>query len=236
MRKERLYLAHPSQLMEYGFKLEKKLEEAGFVVDNPFAEEWKRMKATEEISMEKAEQAVYEDVNIGIGTADFVIAITHGEAASIGTHMEIRAAYAEYRKPVYILTSEDMRYHIFLMTHGQVFIEESALLEAIKARRKVAEFSRGTGVKYDQGKPMVDLLVPEFVEDIAKVLTMGAEKYGIETWKKGLEAPRILAALYRHVLAYHKGENIDPESGLSHLCHISCNAMFLYWYDEVAKD
>lgn len=94
---------------------------------------------------------------------------------------------------------------------------------------------REVGKKFDQDKPMVDLLVPEFLEDVAKVMTQGAKKYGLENWKKGLESRRLLAALYRHALAYHRGEKIDPESGLSHLCHITCNAMFLYWYDKQPK-
>lgn len=89
------------------------------------------------------------------------------------------------------------------------------------------------GKKDDFGKPMVDLLIPEFIEDLAKVLTMGAQKYGLENWKHNLEKRRILAALYRHLLQYHKGEVYDEESGLNHLCHIAINAMFLYWYDEV---
>lgn len=94
----------------------------------------------------------------------------------------------------------------------------------------------GQGKKYDQDKIMVDLLIPEFIEDIARVMTVGAQKYGLENWKDNLEKRRILAALYRHVLAYHKGERIDSESGISHLCHITCNAMFLYWYDEVKEE
>lgn len=95
---------------------------------------------------------------------------------------------------------------------------------------------REIGKKYDAGKPMVDLLVPEFIEDLAKVMTMGAKKYGIENWKGDLAKRRILAALYRHTLAYHRGEITDPESGLNHLCHVACNAMFLYWYDEVKNN
>lgn len=94
--------------------------------------------------------------------------------------------------------------------------------------KKVAE-------KFDEDKPMVDLIVPEFIEGIAKVMTMGAKKYGIENWKKGLERRRILAALYRHLLAYHKGEKYDEESELNHLLHVAVNAMFLFWYDEVNK-
>jgi hypothetical protein len=95
--------------------------------------------------------------------------------------------------------------------------------------------AREAGKKYDQGKPMVDLIVPEFIEGLAKVMTMGAEKYGIENWKKGLDKRRILAALYRHLLAYHKGEVYDSESKLNHLLHVAANTMFLFWYDEVHK-
>lgn len=87
-------------------------------------------------------------------------------------------------------------------------------------------------LKFDNDKPMVSLLDPQFVLDVAKVLTFGAKKYGKENWKKGLEKDRILSALYRHLLAYHSGQKIDSESGLSHLCHIVCNCMFLYWYDK----
>lgn len=94
--------------------------------------------------------------------------------------------------------------------------------------------------KFDDGKIMVDLLVPEFLEGIARVMTMGAKKYGSENWKKGISEEsfrrRILAALYRHLLAYHKGEIYDKESGENHLLHITCNAMFLYFDDEVKGD
>jgi len=90
--------------------------------------------------------------------------------------------------------------------------------------------------KFDEGKIMVDLLVPEFLEAVAKIMTMGAKKYGSDNWKKNLKQNRILAALYRHVLAWHKGEKYDEESGLNHMGHVACNAMFLYWYDDVKEE
>ena len=93
---------------------------------------------------------------------------------------------------------------------------------------------RAKGRKDDQEKPMVDLIVPEFTLEVAKVMTKGAKKYGLENWKNSLEPRRILAALYRHTLAYHSGEKIDPESGLHHMAHVTANAMFLFYYDEVA--
>ena len=85
--------------------------------------------------------------------------------------------------------------------------------------------------KYDKDKLMCNLLEPEFLEEMTKVLTLGAKKYAPDNWK-GLDPERLLAALYRHLLASHKGELIDKESGLSHMAHIAVNAMFLYWFEN----
>jgi len=96
--------------------------------------------------------------------------------------------------------------------------------------------SEENGRKDDYSKPMVDLLVPEFLEELAKVMTMGAKKYGLYNWQNNLDKRRILAALYRHILAYHEGEIYDKESGLNHMAHVAANAMFLFWYNDVRKD
>jgi hypothetical protein len=93
------------------------------------------------------------------------------------------------------------------------------------------DLKNGKGTKNDADKPMMNLLVPEFIESVGVVLTLGAKKYSADNWKYNLETERIIAALYRHLIAYHKGEKLDPETGVSHLAHIACNAMFLFWYD-----
>ncbi len=82
---------------------------------------------------------------------------------------------------------------------------------------------------------MVDLLVPQFIREMAAIMTFGAQKYERENWKKDLEKQRILSALYRHILAYHEGEKHDSETKLSHLAHVACNAMFLFWYEDVKE-
>jgi hypothetical protein len=93
------------------------------------------------------------------------------------------------------------------------------------------------GVKFDQDKPMMYLLNPKFVLDVAKVLTLGAKKYAPDNWKKVSEPyQRYISALERHMFAYHGGEKLDPESGISHLCHVVCCAMFLYGFDEMFKE
>ena len=89
-----------------------------------------------------------------------------------------------------------------------------------------------TGVKYDAGKPRMDLVSPYALEEMAKVMTIGAKKYGDHNWRKGLLWSRVFGALLRHGYAYWRGENTDPETGLSHLAHVMCCAMFLLEYSQ----
>lgn len=82
-----------------------------------------------------------------------------------------------------------------------------------------------------KAKTMFQLLEPDFVEGVADVLTMGAKKYSRDNWKK-VDRDEYERALYHHLNEYLKGHKIDDESGLSHLCHLSTNAMFLDFFDR----
>lgn len=87
--------------------------------------------------------------------------------------------------------------------------------------------------KYDSGKLLVNLVDPNYIEDIAKVLTYGAEKYQPNSWQNLANAEdRYKNALLRHTLAYLKGELIDEESELTHLSHMATNIMFLSHFER----
>jgi hypothetical protein len=88
------------------------------------------------------------------------------------------------------------------------------------------------GVKFDQGKPEMDLLPREALVEIAKGFGFGAVKYGRFNWRNGLKWSRVYSALNRHLAAWNAGEDFDPESGLNHLAHAGCNLMFLLTYLE----
>jgi hypothetical protein len=95
------------------------------------------------------------------------------------------------------------------------------------------------GVKYDSDKPDWSLLPMDIIEDVVDVLTFGAKKYDRENWKKVPDLHnRYFAAAMRHLVAYQSGEEIDPESGKSHLAHAQCCLIFLAWVDKnhVSKD
>ena len=90
------------------------------------------------------------------------------------------------------------------------------------------------GLKYDEGKTRLDLVPPEAVMALGRVLTYGAEKYEPNSWR-GVEPERYVAALLRHLMAYQMGETHDPESEMPHMWHVLTNAAFLValmWKDE----
>jgi hypothetical protein len=82
------------------------------------------------------------------------------------------------------------------------------------------------GVKDDAAKVQLDLLSPIWVLGVGRVLTFGAKKYSTWNWAKGLSRTRLLASVLRHLFAYLGGEDLDPETGLLHLDHASCELMF----------
>jgi hypothetical protein len=90
-----------------------------------------------------------------------------------------------------------------------------------------------TFVKHDQDKARFDLVCPDFVEGLAKVLTHGAKKYAENNWVKCPEPfQRYYSALQRHLTAFAKGESADEETGLSHLYHAACCLMFLAFFER----
>ena len=94
-----------------------------------------------------------------------------------------------------------------------------------------------TGRKDDQEKNRLDLIEPEFIEGVGKVLTFGADKYEPNNWQKVEDAEdRYYAAAMRHLMTWRKGEKTDPESGISHLDHVACNIMFLQHFEREEKE
>ena len=84
------------------------------------------------------------------------------------------------------------------------------------------------GVKFDTTKDRWDLLPIKATELEIKVLTHGAKKYAPENWRYVPDAKnRYYAALLRHIIAWRKGEILDPESKLPHLAHAKCCLSFL---------
>lgn len=72
-------------------------------------------------------------------------------------------------------------------------------------------------------------LVPfqEITDSYARVAEYGSRKYAPWNWAKGLPRVQLIGSLLRHTFAYLRGQEVDPETGLSHADHILWNAVAL---------
>jgi hypothetical protein len=91
--------------------------------------------------------------------------------------------------------------------------------------------------KADQSKNRLELIEPEFIKGLGRIVSFGAAKYSAENWKKAEpeDIDRIKGALLRHIMDYMSGDKIDQETGESHLYHAACNLMFLDYFDRTKK-
>lgn len=112
--------------------------------------------------------------------------------------------------------------------------EDVAIYKEENPKQPVVDWSKG--MKFDQEKPRFDLLDPDALEGVAKVLTFGAKKYAAHNWRNGIAYSRVTAALMRHMAAIQRGEDIDPESGLPHIDHLGCCWMFLSNFMKTRPD
>lgn len=95
---------------------------------------------------------------------------------------------------------------------------------------------KGPEAKADTGKPRPTLVPVSLMEAVTAVREYGCAKYhDPENWRR-VEPQRYRDALYRHWLAYLKGEKTDPESGLPHLWHIATNVSFLIEMEQEGKE
>lgn len=88
------------------------------------------------------------------------------------------------------------------------------------------------GLKFDGNKLRMDLISVPVLRGLAEVLTFGAQKYSARNWEKGIVFSRTYAAALRHLTAWWAGEDLDPETGLSHVKHALCNLHFLVHFIE----
>ena len=87
-----------------------------------------------------------------------------------------------------------------------------------------------TGKRFNEGKTQHALLPARACDEIAKVFTFGAKKYGAFNWEKGMSWVSILNSLKRHINAFERCDDYDIESQELHLAHAGCNIMMILDY------
>ena len=101
-----------------------------------------------------------------------------------------------------------------------------ARAEDVNCRSQIVSVD-GEAVKHDQGKPRWDLVPFDAMDEVAQVFAYGARKYAERNWERGMVWGRLLAAALRHLAAWARGEDFDPESGYRHLAHAGCCVLML---------
>jgi hypothetical protein len=96
------------------------------------------------------------------------------------------------------------------------------------------------GIKFDGEKPDHSLVPPFALDELARLLTIGAKKYAPNNWQKVKPKKRYYAAAARHLTQYLmavlkgvKTDQYDEETGIHHLICVACNAMFLFEHETV---
>lgn len=94
---------------------------------------------------------------------------------------------------------------------------------------RTTKVDAGGAAKADTGKAQLSLIPVEALNEMAKALAYGAQKYGRNNFKRGHAYSRVLDAALRHLNAMASGELIDAESGNTHLSHaLASLAMLAY--------
>lgn len=96
--------------------------------------------------------------------------------------------------------------------------------------------SASQGTKFDTDKPRLELISTIATFQKARVMGEGAQKYGVDNWRKGIAWSRIIGACLRHIFAWMNGEDKDPETGYSHLAHAACCIDFLLEYEFTHRE
>jgi len=65
-----------------------------------------------------------------------------------------------------------------------------------------------------------------YLKELERLLVWGRTKHNGHYWRENLDVKDFIEALKRHLNRYESGEEIDPETGISHLVAIGANAMF----------
>lgn len=122
-----------------------------------------------------------------------------------------------------------MRPEEMLMMH----MDESLGFEMPKKSTGIGDVNskeKGSGARFNSGKPDYSLIPFYTLADEAQVWMYGQKKYTAWNWTRGMPWSVPFACMMRHMAAWQAGEECDQESGLPHLAHAMCNLRMLTLY------
>lgn len=104
-------------------------------------------------------------------------------------------------------------------------------MACLHTRENLHQTSDVIAKRFNAGKPQLSRIrgFPVPIETLARVMELGAAKYGDDNWKIGGKPDQeYLDSFDRHMAAWLAGEKFDPDSGCSHLGHALWNLLALH--------
>lgn len=92
-----------------------------------------------------------------------------------------------------------------------------------------------TGGEKGQKPERFSLLPFDALDEILRAYHYGASKYADHNWRRGYKWSLSFDAALRHLTAWWEREDLDKESGLSHLAHAGWHILCLLWFSLNAK-
>lgn len=106
---------------------------------------------------------------------------------------------------------------------------EDALPDAPKYAFTVEQVKAAQAARHNAGKPQLSYLLTfsEALDAVAEVSMSGANVYGRGNYLQGAPLTEHVDSLLRHLKAFYRGEDLDPNSGHPHVAHMAWNALRL---------
>ena len=84
-------------------------------------------------------------------------------------------------------------------------------------------------LRYNVDKSQLHFILafPQALRAVADITTYGSHKNEMYNFLKGASSSESVSSLLRHLDAWWRGEELDPESKLHHLAHLAWNALRL---------
>ena len=89
------------------------------------------------------------------------------------------------------------------------------------------------GIKEEEEKLFYELDW-EFVEGVAKRMSLNKSKYPPFNWMKGIDENKLKQALVRHMVEIMKGNDSDEQED-GHLYALACNAMMIVYQNKMKR-
>lgn len=86
------------------------------------------------------------------------------------------------------------------------------------------------GFRKNTDKPAFELIPPEALWALAHHYAVGARKYAIRNWERGMSMMWCYGCIMRHLIKWALGNEYDKETGSHHMICVMWNAAAIYTY------